>query len=109
MLLYKASLVTKVDPTQLDILFSPLKQRDTPLSDITHREARTYNLARDYEGWEVKTARRGGAYNVSGNREVEMWLRNDKRLLVESQRSGKRAAATTLVKSERGERTLGPL
>jgi hypothetical protein len=100
LLLYKMRLVTKVDSSHLHILFSPLRRRDIPLSDFTHWEARTYNPIRDYGGWGIKLGRRGWAYNVSGNRGVELRLANGKGLLVGSQRSEELAAAITLVKSE---------
>ena len=104
-LFYKMKLVTKLDSGHLHILFSPLKRRDIPLSDIAHWAACTYNPIRDYGGWGIKVGRRGWAYNVSGNRGVELQLANGKRLLIGSQRSEELAGAITLAKGNYPLRT----
>lgn len=99
LLLHKMKLVTKLDSAHLHILFSPFKRRDIPLSDIAHWAACTYDPVRDYGGWGIKVGRRGRAYNVSGDRGVELQLTNGKSLLIGSQRSEELAAAITLAKS----------
>ncbi len=98
LLLYKIKLVTKVDSNSLHILFFPLRRRDIPLSEIAHWEARTYNPIRDYGGWGIKVGRRGWAYNVSGNRGVELQLTNGKKLLIGSQRPEQLSAAISTAK-----------
>ncbi len=98
LLLYKMKLVTKVDSNCLHILFSPLRRRDIPLSDIAHWEARTYRPIREYGGWGIRVGRRGWAYNVSGNRGVELELTNGKKLLIGSQRAEELCAAITTAK-----------
>ena len=100
LLLYKTKLVTKLDSNCLHIVFSPLRRRDIPLSDIAHWEARTYNPIRDYGGWGIKVGRRGRAYNVSGNRGVELELTNGKKLLIGSQRSEELSAAISRAKRD---------
>ena len=100
LLLYKAKLTTKLDPNCLHIVFSPLRRRDIPLSDIAHWEARTYNPIRDYGGWGIRVGRRGRAYNVSGNRGVELQLTNGKKLLIGSQRSEELSAAISRAKRD---------
>ncbi len=100
LLLYKTKLITKLDPNCLHIMFSPLRRRDIPLSDIAHWEARTYRPIRDYGGWGVRVGRRGWAYNVSGNRGVELELTNGKKLLIGSQRSEELCAAIATAKRD---------
>ena len=100
LLLYKMKLTTKLDSNCLHIVFSPLRRRDIPLSDIYRWEARTYNPIRDYGGWGIKVGRRGWAYNVSGNRGVELELTNGKKLLIGSQRSEELSAAISRAKRD---------
>ncbi len=103
LLLYKMKLTTKLDSNGLHILFSPLRRRDIPLSDIAHWQARTYNPIRDYGGWGIKVGRRGWAYNVSGNQGVELELTNRKKLLIGSQRSDELSAAISTAKRDNAD------
>ncbi len=107
LLLYKIKLTTKLDSTSLHIVFSPLRRRDIPLSDIARWQARTYKPIRDYGGWGIKLRRRGWAYNVSGNRGVELELTNGKKLLIGSQRSEELCAAIATAKQRGDDSNLG--
>ena len=107
LLLYKMKLVTKLDSNCLHILFFPLRRRDIPLSDIAHWEARTYNPIRDYGGWGIRVGRGGWAYNVSGNRGVQLQLTNGKKLLIGSQRSEELCAAIATAKKSGDGSNLG--
>jgi hypothetical protein len=100
LLLYKMKLTTKVDSHRLHIVFSPLRRRDIPLSNIAHWEARTYNPIRDYGGWGIRLGRRGWAYNVSGDQGVELELTNGKKLLIGSQRPEELSAAISRAKTD---------
>ncbi len=102
LLLYKMKLTTQLDSTGLHIVFSPLRRRDIPLSDIAEWQARTYNPIRDYGGWGIRLGKGGWAYNVSGNRGVELDLTNGKKLLIGSQRSEELSAAISKAKKDSG-------
>ena len=83
----KLELVTEVRDDVLDICFRGLFVRRTiPLSEIRHFEVKTYRPIRDYHGWGVRRGAGGMAYNVSGNRGVELKLADGKPLLIGSQR-----------------------
>ena len=56
-------------------------------------EARTYRPILEYGGWGVRCSRAGKAYNVSGNRGVQLELRDGTRLLIGSRRADELAAA----------------
>jgi hypothetical protein len=71
----------------------PFANRTIAPAQIARWEARTYRPIRDYGGWGVRFGPRGRAYNVSGNRGVEITLANGKRVLVGSQRADDLAAA----------------
>ena len=54
--------------------------------EIKGFEACTYSPIRDYGGWGIRYGRKGKAYNVSGNRGVQLELSKGKHLLVGSQK-----------------------
>lgn len=49
--------------------------------------ARQYRPVREYGGWGIKCGRGGKAYNVSGDRGVQLVFRDGRRLLIGSQRA----------------------
>ena len=71
----------------------PFANRTIEPAQIARWEARTYRPILEYGGWGVRFGPRGRAYNVSGDRGVELTLANGKRVLIGSQRSEELAAA----------------
>jgi hypothetical protein len=45
-----------------------------------------YDPVKDYGGWGVRFSRKGGAYTVSGNKGLLLYLRSGKRILIGTQR-----------------------
>jgi hypothetical protein len=83
----KLELITEVRDHELEIRFRWLfVQRVIPQAEIQHFEARTYRPIREYGGWGVRRGAAGMAYNVSGNRGVDLRLTDGKSLLIGSQR-----------------------
>lgn len=83
----KLELGTEVRDDVLEIRFRGLfARRVIPLAQIQHFEAKTYRPIRDYGGWGVRRGAAGMAYNVSGNRGVELRLADGKSLLIGSER-----------------------
>jgi hypothetical protein len=99
-LFYAARLVTEVRPDALYLRFFPLTQRTIPWSDIASCRARTYRPIREYGGWGVRFGRGGMAYNVSGDRGVQLELRRGRPLLVGSLRAEQLAAAIQAMLSD---------
>ncbi len=58
-----------------------------PFDSIRACTDRRYRPLREYGGWGVRCGRNGKAYNVTGNRGVQLVFRDNKRLLLGSQRS----------------------
>jgi hypothetical protein len=75
------------------INFVPLVRRTVLFGNIVSCEVRTYRPMREYGGWGVKYGRAGKAYNVSGNRGVQLKLTSGKGLLIGSQRPEELAQA----------------
>ncbi|MHC4605892.1 MAG: DUF6141 family protein [Planctomycetota bacterium] len=80
-------LVVEVRDDSLYIRFHPFGARTIPFSEIAKFEARTYRPILEYGGWGIRWSRAGRAYNVSGNRGVQLELEGGKRLLIGSQRA----------------------
>ncbi|MDJ0806490.1 MAG: DUF6141 family protein [Gammaproteobacteria bacterium] len=79
-------LITEVNAEGLCIRFHPLRRKIVPHSSIRSCESRTYKPIREYGGWGIKYGPSGWAYNVFGNRGVQLILIDGKRILIGSQR-----------------------
>jgi hypothetical protein len=87
-------LICTLTSDRIDIDYRPLMRTSVMLSDIAGCEARTYQPIREYGGWGIRWGGRGSvAYNVSGNRGVQLELKNGKRVLLGSQRADEFARA----------------
>jgi hypothetical protein len=87
-------LVLEVTPDAVIIRYQPLKKRRIPLADIDQAKVRTYNAIKEYGGWGIKGwSSRNVAYNVSGDRGVELTLRDGRRVMLGSQRPEELAQA----------------
>src|SRR5262249_37775247 len=77
-------LITEVRGDGIYLRFVPFHFRFVrmPITDIQQCEARTYRPILEYGGWGIRYGLRGKAYNVSGNRGVQLELTNGKRILI---------------------------
>jgi len=66
-------------------------------SDIGKFELITYRPLRDYGGWGIRYGFNGKAYNVSGNRGVQLQLRDGRRVLIGSQKPEDLAGALQVI------------
>lgn len=90
---YRMQLVTEVRNDGLSISFLPLRTQLIPYSHIKTCKALTYHPIREYGGWGIRYGRKGKAYNVSGNRGVQLEFIQGKPLLIGSQRPEELAKA----------------
>lgn len=88
-------LVTEVRTDGLYVRMIPfhLNYKRFTWGEIREYKAREYDPIREYGGWGIRMGRNGRAYNMSGNRGVQLVLTDGKRLLVGSQRAEELAAA----------------
>lgn len=95
LLLLSAKMITEVRWDRLVVRAYPITRlrREIPIDQITSCEARTYSALREYGGWGIRYGRGGKAYNISGNRGVQLVLASGERLLVGSQKADELAAA----------------
>lgn len=92
--LYLRLIVTVTDNV-IDIHFRPLTRRTIPIADVTRVEARTYAPLREYGGWGIRGWGGKRAYNVSGDRGVELTLVDGGKVMIGSQRADELAQTIT--------------
>lgn len=85
--MYSLKLVTEVQSDGIHIRFFPLFRQTIPFDRISSFYARTYRPILEYGGWGVRFSWKGRAYNVRGNRGVQLVMTDGKRLLIGSQRA----------------------
>jgi hypothetical protein len=79
----------QVAETALRFRFFPLhlSWRVIPFDSIDHVKAVVYRPLREYGGWGIRFGRKGIAYNVSGDRGVQVTLKSGKSFLLGSLRA----------------------
>jgi hypothetical protein len=92
--LFFMKMTVQVNAEAVRISFFPIWKKTVPLAEITRWQPRTYRPIWEYGGWGIRYGwKRGWAYNVSGNRGVQLELVNGKRILIGSQRADELARA----------------
>ncbi len=87
-LYFAGRLVTEVRPDGLYVRYIPFHRafNHIPLDGITDCESKTYRPVRDYGGWGIRKSVGKKAYNVSGNRGVELRFVDGSKLLIGSRK-----------------------
>ena len=100
-LVFRMALVTRVYPGELHARLLPFLNRRIRLQDVARWEPVTYSPIRDFGGWGIRWSGsgKGKAYNMRGNRGVQLEFKNGKRLLIGSQRPEELAGAIGRAKS----------
>ncbi len=82
-------LITEVRDNGIILSFAPFHWiiRKIRFMEVKQCEVRTYHPLREFGGWGIRFGCKGMAYNVSGDRGVQIELLNGKRLLIGSQRA----------------------
>jgi hypothetical protein len=87
-------LIVEVRPDYVYIRYVPLLRRRILTAEIAHFRARSYRPILEYGGWGIRGWSRGRiAYNVRGNRGVELELSDGRRVMIGSQRADELEAA----------------
>jgi hypothetical protein len=88
-LLFFSQLATEVRNDGIYIRFSPFHRtfRRIAFTEVKQCKVRTYHPIREYGGWGIRVRCKEKAYNVSGDRGVQIELLNGDRLLIGSQRA----------------------
>ena len=102
LLIYASHLTTEVREDGLYLRFFPfhLSFRPIAFEHIKRCRVRTYKPIREYGGWGIRYKPGGGrAFNVYGNRGVQLTMINGKKILIGSQRPEELLAAIQQKKS----------
>jgi len=88
-LFFFGQLITEVRDDGIYVCFFPFHWsfRRIAFTEVKQYKVRTYRPIIEYGGWGIRYGRKGKAYNVSGNRGVQIELSNGKRLLIGSRRA----------------------
>ena len=107
-LFFFARLVTKVRDDGIYICFFPFHWafRRIAFTEVKQSKVRTYRPIREFGGWGIRYGRTGKAYNVSGDRGVEIELSNGNRLLIGSQRAEELWRAIQTKIGEQGDESV---
>ena len=83
---YLMRLIVEVKDAAVSIKYIPLTRRQIGISEIREVHAKSYNPIRDYGGWGIRGFSNRRAYNVQGNRGVELVLIDDRSVMIGSQK-----------------------
>ena len=104
-LVFKLKLVSRIRNDGLYFQFKPLQLKEKHISpdDIISFEIRKYKPIAEYGGWGIRVGgkKSGEAYNVSGNMGLQLYLKNNKKFLIGTQKPGEiRKAMEAMMGSE---------
>jgi hypothetical protein len=87
-LFYSLKLVTEVRYDALYVRYFPLQFHSHKISygEIKNYEIRTYSALKEYGGYGIRYGKKGKAYNVYGNKGIQLEFQDGKRLLIGTQR-----------------------
>lgn len=88
--IFGMTLQTKIDASGIYYGFWPfrLKLKHIAWEEIESICVREYSPLKEYGGWGMRyTFRNGRAYNVSGNKGIQLVLKNGKKILIGTQKS----------------------
>lgn len=80
----KAALTTQIRTDGIYIRFFPFHRtfKRYAWNTIDEVYIRQYNPLREYGGWGIRMGPSGSAYNISGNKGIQLVFKNGKRLLI---------------------------
>lgn len=80
------TLLTEIDSENIYIKAKPFLNKKIPFTDIESWTIRTYRPIMEYGGWGIRFSRKGTAYNVSGNKGLQLALNSGKNILIGTQK-----------------------
>jgi len=87
LLLGLGNLTTLIDENEINLRFFPfhVSFKKYPWSAVERVEIVSYHPVADFGGWGIRSGKKGKAYNVSGNKGLDIYFKNGKRLLIGTQ------------------------
>lgn len=85
-LLFLLKLHTRIDENGIHYRFFPfIGQKTIVWQDMANCYVRTYSPLSEYGGWGIRFGRKGKAYNVKGNKGIQVVLKSGKKILFGTQ------------------------
>lgn len=84
-LLYLFRLETTIDAKGIHYRFFPFKKNTIPWQEIEECYVRQYSPLKEYGGWGIRFGFSGKAYNVKGNKGIQLKLKSGKKILFGTQ------------------------
>lgn len=84
-LLYYLRLETTIDTQGIHYKFFPIPKKLIPWHEIEECYVRQYSPLREYGGWGIRFGFSGKAYNVKGNKGIQVKLKSGKKILFGTQ------------------------
>jgi hypothetical protein len=83
-----ARMTTVIDKNQIAYKFFPFQFTFQKINwdSIEKYEVITYNPLREYGGWGIRPGKGGKAYNVSGDKGLQLYLKDGKKILIGTQK-----------------------
>jgi hypothetical protein len=103
LLFYFTRLITEVRSDGIYIKFVPFhfKFKHYPYPEIKSYEVREYKPIREYGGWGIRYGLNGKVYNVYGNKGIQLTFKNNKKLLIGTQKPEELYRAISNAKSKK--------
>jgi hypothetical protein len=84
-LLYFLRLETTIDARGIHYKFFPFSEKTIPWQEMDECYVRQYSPLREYGGWGIRFGFSGKAYNVKGNKGIQVKLKSGKKILFGTQ------------------------
>lgn len=83
-LVFAAKLVLKVNADGVSFRYYPFMSKKFSWTDIKEVKVIKYNPVKDYAGWGLRYNwnNKGKAYSISGNKGLDLTLKNDRKVLI---------------------------
>lgn len=103
-------LTTQVDSNGVSVTYFPfIRQRTYQWIDIEKAYVRKYNALGEYGGWGLKGGRKSGkAFNVWGNKGLQLEFNDGKKLLIGTQKAAEVAAFLITLKTDNPSLPIQP-
>jgi hypothetical protein len=85
LLFFYLKLDTTIDSKGIHYKFFPFSTKTILWHDISECYVRTYSPLREYGGWGIRYGLNGKAYNVKGNKGIQVVLKSGKKILFGTQ------------------------
>lgn len=77
---------TEIDSSNVYIKIKPFVNKQIPISDLESWSVKTYKPIKEFGGWGIRLGRNGTAYNIRGNKGLQLVLKSGKKILIGTQK-----------------------